>query len=350
MKYIIFLIVILIGLQSCNKEEEVKAPDQASTKNSLLAANSWERKVDYPGVGRIDVISFTIGSKGYMGGGYDYGDFWEYNPQTNQWTRKADLPGDKRRTPFAFSIGSKGYIGRWVPCIGPKNFAIHVYEYNPETDSWLRKADYPGSSDYGVASFSTERFGYVGCGMLLYYDDDPDDEEQYHYDRSEQKDFWKFNPETNKWSRIADFGGGKRSFGVGFSIGNDGFVGFGSSNAPQINPHKDLWEYSEALNTWIRKADLPGTPREFLVAFGLNQKGYIGTGGTGEYSGPPSHLSDFWEYDPSTNIWTRKADFPGGNRQHSSGFAVNGKAYLGLGMPDAFAPLKNDFWEYSPGY
>jgi N-acetylneuraminic acid mutarotase len=57
--------------------------------------------------------TFTIGAKTYLGlrdnGGTS--DFWEYDPATNLWTEKANFPGDARAYAIAFSIGNKGYVG-----------------------------------------------------------------------------------------------------------------------------------------------------------------------------------------------------------------------------------------------
>ena len=38
-------------------------------------------------------------------------DFWEYDPAANTWTQKADFVGVARISAVGFSIGSKGYIG-----------------------------------------------------------------------------------------------------------------------------------------------------------------------------------------------------------------------------------------------
>ena len=42
---------------------------------------------------------------------HHYKDFWEYDPAANIWTQKADFGGTEREYAVGFSIGSKGYIG-----------------------------------------------------------------------------------------------------------------------------------------------------------------------------------------------------------------------------------------------
>ena len=78
------------------------------------AANTWTQKADFGGTARYGAVGFSIGSKGYIGTGYDGSyikDFWEYDPAANTWTQKADFGGTARYGAVGFSIGSKGYIG-----------------------------------------------------------------------------------------------------------------------------------------------------------------------------------------------------------------------------------------------
>ena len=76
--------------------------------------NVWNAKANFGGVQRYGVSGFSIGTKGYMGMGYDgslnYNDLWEWDQGTNVWTQKANLPGALRRTASSFSILGKGYI------------------------------------------------------------------------------------------------------------------------------------------------------------------------------------------------------------------------------------------------
>jgi N-acetylneuraminic acid mutarotase len=153
------------------------------------------------------------------------------------------------------------------------------------------------------------------------------------------RDFWEYDPSTNAWTQKADFGGKARAYATGFSIGSKGYIGTGGvSNRPN-GIFNDFWEYDPATNAWTRKADFGGTARETAVGFSIDGKGYIGTGDSG--NGFP--FSDFWEYDPSKDAWTRKADFGGGARHGAVGFSIGTKGYVGLGG------YHEDFWEYDPG-
>ena len=52
--------------------------------------------------------------------------------------------------------------------------------------------------------------------------------------------------------------------------------------------------------------------------------------------------NDFWEYNPSTNKWTRKADFAGGDWWGATGFSIGAKGYIGTGV-DGNDNYRSDF-------
>ena len=118
-----------------------------------------------------------------------------------------------------------------------------------------------------------------------------------------------------------------RHAAVGFSIGSKGYIGTGYGNVYSNTPYrKDFWEYDPSTDSWTQKADFGGTARYFAAGFSIGTKGYIGTGYNS--SGP---LKDFWEYNPTSNIWTRKADFGGVARGAATGFSIGSMGYIGTG-------------------
>jgi hypothetical protein len=76
---------------------------------------NWVELSDFDGIPRSDAVGFSIGTKGYLGTGYDgterLKDFWEYDPGRNAWTQKADLPGVARNGATGFATDTKGYLG-----------------------------------------------------------------------------------------------------------------------------------------------------------------------------------------------------------------------------------------------
>ena len=147
---------------------------------------------------------------------------------------------------------------------------------------------------------------------------------------------------SNTWTQKADFGGAIRNRAVGFSIGTKGYIGTGNGGVG-AQSYQDLWEYNPTTNTWTQKANIPTTNgRRDAVGFSIGNKGYIGTG-----NALGVLLSDFWEYDPVINSWLQKANVPGPTRTQAVGFSIGTKGYVGTG----YGPYQNlqDFYEYTPG-
>lgn len=190
------------------------------------------------------------------------------------------------------------------------------------TNAWVRKADVVGARSFAVG-FSIGNKGYVGTGRgVSVY----------------LKDFWEYDPATNVWTQKADIGGVARIGGTGFSIAGKGYLGLGFDG---INHLIDFWEFNPSTNVWTAKANFGGAGRRETVGFAIGNKGYVGTGYTSFY------VNDFWEYDPQINAWIPRASFPGTRRYGAVGFGLNGKGYLGAGFSDIDG-FKKDFWEYDP--
>src|SRR6185436_17460493 len=73
--------------------------------------NVWTQKASVPGGIRRGGIGISINDKGYAGTGQSgLSDFYEYNPVANNWIVRASMAA-ARTFAEAFSIGNKGYAG-----------------------------------------------------------------------------------------------------------------------------------------------------------------------------------------------------------------------------------------------
>jgi N-acetylneuraminic acid mutarotase len=142
------------------------------------------------------------------------------------------------------------------------------------------------------------------------------------------------------WTQKADFGGGPRFAPFYFTIGNKGYAGSGLtfSGGQYIYGHQDFWEYDPTTNVWTQKLNFAGTGRSAAAGFVLGGDGYVSTGWT------PSQVNDTWKYDTSANSWTSRANFAGSARYSTAYFSIGNFAYVGMG----YTPLSNDFWRYDP--
>jgi N-acetylneuraminic acid mutarotase len=153
----------------------------------------------------------------------------------------------------------------------------------------------------------------------------------------------------NTWEKKSAFGGEKRSRCIAFSIGNRGYMGLGEDTADI--ERNDFWEYDPGTDSWMQKANFPGIGRRDAVGFAIGNKGYAGTGIDAPDSWVGNNLSDWYEYDPVTNVWTLKAACPSGMSYggiyFATGFAANGRGFV-LGGKLSASNYSNQLWEYNP--
>ncbi|MES2132739.1 MAG: gliding motility-associated C-terminal domain-containing protein [Bacteroidota bacterium] len=129
---------------------------------------------------------------------------------------------------------------------------------------------------------------------------------------------------------------------AGFSINNKGYIGGGMAMVGSALL-TDFWEYDPVTDIWTQKANMPG--RRAALGFNIGSKGYICFGLLN--SGGTSISNQLFEYDPVSNIWTQKTPFPVNPRLKAVGFSINNKGYVGTGR-DNFSVYYDDFWEYDP--
>lgn len=313
--------------------------------------NVWVRRADFKGPVPSDMgpeyyHSFSLNGKGYYLG---RNELWEYSPDTDSWSQKASAPSQKVNSyGFCFTIQDKAYIGLGAPEPGNTEISEYkqVWEYNATTDSWARKKDFPGSPRVVPFSFSTGTTGYIGGGDTL----NAGISDDYVFD------FWKYESATDSWSRLNNFPG-LRSLGLsGVGIGNDGYVvelGANNPTAP-LSDHKNIyiWKYNSGDDSWQKKAMVPVGDLRYAgggTSFVIDSKIYLGAGAhdSTEVNGQIVR-NNFWMYDPVDDTWTKKEDIGGGLRLFGSGFAINGKGYIGLGTGGTADEIKIDFWEYNP--
>ncbi|WP_340110909.1 IPT/TIG domain-containing protein [Maribellus mangrovi] len=150
----------------------------------------------------------------------------------------------------------------------------------------------------------------------------------------------------SRWQQLKDFPGDMRLKPVSFSYKEKGYIGLGSYETFR-NHYSDLWEYDPETDSWQELEPLPAMKRGQTGWFVVDDKLYVCCGYTENKFTDEDNLSEVWEYDITNNLWTQKADFPGGARYGAFGFSRAGKGYLGGGAYGNYQ-AKTDFWEYDP--
>ncbi|AMR32864.1 hypothetical protein A0256_16280 [Mucilaginibacter sp. PAMC 26640] len=202
---------------------------------------------------------------------------------------------------------------------------------------WKQLADFPGNGRVRASGFTIGSKCYLLGGNA-----------GSGFNVVPLYDFWEYDPINDKWTQKADYPGQGAEYVRGFSINGKGYFGTGYGQrqyrADESGQNNDFWEYDPATDKWTKKANFAGVARENVVAFEINGVGYLGLGTNNNYD---ANYKDFWKYDVNADKWTRIADYPGNGSFGSAAFSINGKAYVGLGgaAPDL---VKQDFWEYDP--
>ena len=298
----------------------------------ITFADNWFQAQNFPGTARLGACGFSIGTKGYIGTGLNgstyYKDLWEWNQSTNTWTQMADLPGVARQLAVGFSIGSKGYIGT-----GSSSFTTYYndfYEWDQTANTWSTKANFPGTTRSNASGFVIGTKGYISSGFYW------DGATAFYY-----SDLYEWSQASNTWATKADYGW-PRAGAVGFAIGIKGYISTGLDGTSFVSLG-DLEQWDQTTNTWSSKASLPaGKERDHAVGFSIGTKGYVGTGVKGA-----SFLGDYWEWDQTGNTWTVKSTLCAPGREEAVGFSIGAKGYIGTGYDGSY---KNDLWEWGTAY
>jgi N-acetylneuraminic acid mutarotase len=322
LKSVLFVFFLVVFLISCNDDDDV-----------TLMGN-WSELSDFDGVPRSDAVGFAIGSKGYIGTGYDgeerLNDFWEYDPALNYWTQKANLPGKPRNGAVGFGINNKGYIATGYDGDSKLN---DFWQYDPTLNSWAKKADFLGSGRYGAVAFAINDKGYIGTG----------------FDGTYLKDFYEYSPAADTWTKIVSIGGSKRRDAAAFVINGKGYVGTGIDNGTFEN---DFWEYDPSTGLWNEKRKITDVSDESYdndystitringTGLSFNGKGYL-VGGSSS-----TILNNVWEYDPVNDLWEEKTAFEGTTRTEAVGFGIGTLGYITTGRSSSY--YFDDIWCFDP--
>ena len=236
-------------------------------------ADTWTRKADFPGAARGAAVAFSIGDRGYLGLGYGdngrFSDLWEYEPAADRWTRRASIPAAVRDHAAAFVIGQRAYVVGGMTCQGDDCVSLgETWEYEPQADRWTRKADMPEETT-APACFVLNGIGYVGTGthgplspQVL------------------SRSLWAYDPQADTWTRKAGFPGAARYRAAGFSMNGRGYIGTGLQSVAETAAvvFRDVWEYDPQADAWTQKPDFAGPARGAAVSFTLGTRVFIGTG------------------------------------------------------------------------
>jgi hypothetical protein len=150
---------------------------------------------------------------------------------------------------------------------------------------------------------------------------------------TDQAQIWQFDPATFQWTSVYSLPSSGFSPDVGFAIGSKAYL--------MDNYYQKFYEYDPVANTLTQKAVCP-LNNTVGVGFGLNGKGYCGTGYTITQVGS---IRDMAEYDPVTDTWKGIDELEGSDRRKATSFVIGTKGYITCGSSGI---NMNDLWEFDP--
>lgn len=332
---LVFAAVLAFFMSACNSFETPPYPELTLTKLQ-----------SFPGSKRATASSFVINNKAYVLFGRPelfeipaLSDCWEYTPETDSWVQKADFPAAGRVGAIAETVNGKAYVGFGFRTGGgvyasDSTIFADFWMYNPLTDSWTRKADFPATAYTSKAPLNS-------CSSFIY--------QKWIYitalynGKSYPKEVWRYDTEANKWERMNDFPGSPRSAAVSCTDGTIFYFGLGYN----MTYRNDWWQYLPETDTWKELKSMPGKGRVNATAFSVNHRFFVATGQyiSGTLTGN-TYFDDILEYDSASNKWYKAGKLPAGGRSNVISFVLNQQAYLAFGESEK--EVFNDVWTFIP--
>lgn len=239
-------------------------------------SNSWSTLSVPPktssSVNHYNVESFEVDGKIYFLQGSNRIDYFDIESGT--WIQANNFPENFDGFSFSFKINNRIYLG-----IGKTNFRI--WEYTPETDSWLQKGEVSDAleSEFVATDYLRRSTMSVnGKGYII----------------TNEKSVWEYTPESDTWLRKNDFPGQNTFYSSNLSFDNKAYIIGGCSSG--YTPFDENWEYDPVSDLWTQKTSTPSVPTYRSLNFLLNNEIYFGGGTT---SGWYEYRSNFYKYNPT---------------------------------------------------
>jgi N-acetylneuraminic acid mutarotase len=270
----------------------------------------------------------------------------EYNPATDTWIRRADMPTARQGVVAAAVDGIIYAIGGW----GAGSELPIVEAYDPATDTWTTKTDMPTARSCSAAAMVDGKIYVIGG-----------------YGAADRglSTVEAYEPATDTWTKKADMPTARCLIGAAACV-VDGriYVSGGCTENVFLPPTLPTVEvYDPVTDTWTQTSDMP-MARWGHSASVVAGKIYI-VGGVNsamiklfdlEEGGESDELEELFSivdvYDPATETWTRAPDLPTPKYRHTAN-VVDGKIYTIGGSYGGPNPL---YWgnlsmvdEFDPG-
>ncbi|SKC71527.1 Kelch repeat-containing protein [Ohtaekwangia koreensis] len=327
----LFVLSGLVMLNACSSDDD----DDDTLGN-------WTKVTPFKGVKRSGAFSFTIGTKVFVGLGYDGDDYWSdvygFDINNGYWESMAPFPGKARERAVAFSVNGKGYVGLGYNRDEDTEELRDFWEYDPATNAWDSLGLFGGSARYNAIAFAIGSKGYVGTG----YDGD-----------NTNSDFWQYDPSTNTWSEIVSYPGDKIESGLAFVVDGKAYIGTGRDNGLF---NLDFWEFVPGTDgsnpTWTKRT--PDDDESDYDEFKLAMYRYDATAVTvgtkvyiiGGVASTGAAVKTVYVFDATTFDWDDRTGYEGSARSLAVGYVLSDRIFVGTGQNGT--SRYDDIWEFKP--
>ncbi|TND10196.1 MAG: hypothetical protein FD123_444 [Bacteroidetes bacterium] len=278
------------------------------TFSAYNCETQWIQKRDFSGAGRTEAASFTVGSKGYLVGGWNsMSDTWEYDMNADTWTQKANIPAG-RYGAYSFASATKGYVA----CGYSPSFSLQndLWEYDPTGNSWLQKTSLPAAARAEGSAFMIGGKAYLCYGTST---------------SGYTLETWEYDPATDNWMQKSNIGSAGKRYTASFTVAGKGYVVGGASLSSTYT--NDTWEYDPVSDSWLVRAVLPDY-RRGAIGFGHGPYGYLFTG----KNGTNSYSASGFRFDPVSNSWQPMSSNVGSaGREFACVFQNSSSVYVASG-------------------
>ena len=192
-----------------------------------IPSNQWTQLANFPSAGRSHPALILVNDKVYVGLGSNtsnLGDWWEYDIPSDTWSQKADFDFGDRHHPFYFGIDGIPYVGfgHGNSINGALNVYNDFYKYDATTDSWITLNEFPSEGRVAGTQFSYNGKGYILSG-------DGDD-----HGPLDNGELWEYIPQTDSWLQLESHPGNSRWAPGCFIINCDLYLTSGYDRINQI--------------------------------------------------------------------------------------------------------------------
>jgi len=305
-------------------------PSVSDTQGNTLRFSTaqWTRKADMPtaryyfSTSVVDGKIFAIGGETQMEKD-EFGDralskVEIYDPETDTWERRADMPTPRSAAAtsvvdgkiYAMGGEQSEKIKRYTGHVNKIKVLPTVEMYDPTTDTWTQKADMPTPRSYLSTSVMDGKI--YAMGGLLYTNEQP---------RLETVEV--YNPSTDTWAKVRDMNHARSCAAIG--VVNGEIYAMGGRGLPPTPYLSSVEVFKPKMNRWQEITEIP-TPKTSHTASVIDGKIYV-IGGYVQEGEEYKNLATIEIYDPTTDRWTQEPDMLIGKSGHTTE-VIDGQIYI----------------------